>query len=147
MPDPIFVEGGVLVPGDALEMRAVRASGPGGQNINKVASKVELHVALDRIQGMGTESRQRLLRLVAKRLDSDGRLLVTSQRTRDQQRNLADARRKVHDWIAQALIKPKKRVATQPKPASRERRLEEKKHHSARKAGRHVAPKDIENDF
>ena len=147
MPDPIFVEGGVLVPGDALEMRAVRASGPGGQNINKVASKVELHVAIDRIQGMGTESRQRLLHLVARRLDSDGRLLVTSQRTRDQQRNLADARRKVHDWIAQALIKPKKRVATRPKPASRERRLDDKKRHAARKADRHAAHLDIERDF
>jgi len=147
MPDPIFVEGGALVPGDALEWRAVRASGPGGQNINKVASKVELHVAIDRIRGMGTESRQRLLHLVARRLDSDGRLLVTSQRTRDQQRNLEDARRKVHDWIARALIQPKKRVITQPKPASRERRLEDKKRRSARKANRHAARLDIDRDF
>jgi ribosome-associated protein len=144
MPDPIFVEGGVLVPGDALEVRAVRASGPGGQNVNKVASKVEIHVDLGLIQGMGAESRQRLSRLVAKRLDSSGRLMVTSQRTRDQQRNLDDARRKVHDWIAQALIKPKKRILTQPKPVSRERRLEEKKRHAARKSDRRVPPVESE---
>lgn len=144
MPDPIFVEGGVLVPGDALEIRAVRASGPGGQNVNKVATKVEIHVDLDRIQGMGAESRQRLLRLVGKRLDSDGRLLVTSQRTRDQQRNLDDARHKVHDWIAQALVKPKKRVPTHPKPVSRERRLEDKRRHAERKSNRRLTPLEIE---
>jgi len=147
MPDPIFVEGGVLIPGDALEVRAVRASGPGGQNVNKVASKVEIHVDLDHVQGLGAEARQRLLHLVAKRLDSSGRLMVTSQRTRDQQRNLLDARRKVHDWIAQALIKPRKRVATQPKPVSRERRIEEKKRHAERKAGRRVAPREMDEDI
>jgi ribosome-associated protein len=144
MPDSIFVEGGVLVPGAALEVRAVRASGPGGQNVNKVASKVEIHVDLGRIQGMGAESRERLVRLVAKRLDSSGRLLITSQRTRDQQRNLEDARLKVHDWIAKALIKPKKRVPTKPKPVSRERRLVAKKHQAARKARRHIPAADIE---
>lgn len=144
MPDSIFVEGGVLVPGDALEVRAVRASGPGGQNVNKVATKIEIHVDLERVQGMGAESLQRLNRLVAKRLDSDGRLMVTSQRTRDQQRNLDDARRKIHDWIAQALVKPKKRVPTQPKPISRERRLEDKKRHAARKADRHIPLSEIE---
>ncbi len=144
MPDSIFVEGGVLVPGDALEVRAVRASGPGGQNVNKVSTKVEIHVDLGRIQGIGAGSRQRLMHIVAKRLDSDGRLLVTSQRSRDQQRNLEDARRKIHDFIAQALVKPKKRIPTQPKPVSRERRLEEKRRHSVRKANRQVPASDNE---
>ena len=144
MADSIFVEGGVLVPGDALEVRAVRASGPGGQNVNKVSTKVEIHVDLDRIQGLGADSRQRLRHLVAKRLDSSGRLLVTSQKTRDQQRNLDNARRKIHDWIAQALVRPRKRIPTAPKPVSRERRLEEKKRHSVRKASRHLQEADIE---
>jgi ribosome-associated protein len=141
MPDPIFVEGGVLVPADALEARAVRASGPGGQNVNKVASKIELKVNLGMIQGMDAAGRKRLLRIVAKRIDSTGRLLVTSQRTRDQYRNLQDARKKVHDWIAQALRPPKKRIRTQPSAASTERRLEAKHHLSIiKRARRTVTP-------
>ncbi len=110
MADAIFVEGGILIPAEALEMRAVRVSGPGGQNVNKVASKVELRVDLNRIRGLDAEARRRLHHLVAKRLDDSGRLLVTSQRTRDQYRNLQDARRKVHDWIARAAQPPKKQV-------------------------------------
>jgi ribosome-associated protein len=141
MPDPIFVEGGVLVPADALEARAVRASGPGGQNVNKVASKIELKVNLGMIQGMDAAGRKRLLRIVAKRIDSTGRLLVTSQRTRDQYRNLQDARKKVHDWIAQALRPPKKRIRTQPSEASTQRRLEAKHHLSIiKQARRTVTP-------
>lgn len=136
MPESIFVERGVFVPAEALEMRAVRASGPGGQNVNKLATKVELRVDLDRIQGIDSDSRRRLLHLVAKRLDRSGRLLVTSQRTRDQHKNLADAQKKVHDWIARAIRSPKKRVATRPGPAIKERRLREKKLHATHKASR-----------
>jgi ribosome-associated protein len=140
MPDSIFVEGGVLVPAEAMEMRAVRSSGPGGQNVNKVATKIELRFDLDRIQGINPDSRRRLMHLVAKRLDSSGKLLVTSQRTRDQYRNLADARMKVHDWIARAIRPPKKRFATEPRPSVKERRLKEKKLHARRKADRRHVP-------
>ncbi len=146
MADAIFVEGGVLVPGNALEVKAVHASGPGGQNVNKVASKVEIHVDVNLIQGMGAESRQRLLHLVGKRLDSSGRLMVTSQRSRDQQRNLEDARRKIHDWIALALVKPKRRIPTAPQPAGRERRLNQKRRRGERKASRRVGAMDMEED-
>ncbi len=124
MPAPIVVTDRVVVPGDAVEVRAVRASGPGGQNVNKVASKVELRVDLSRIQGLDDGSRGRLLRLVAGRLDRAGRLILTSQRTRDQHRNLEDARGKVQDWIARALIPEKERIPTRPGVGSRERRLE-----------------------
>ncbi len=140
MPDPIFIEGGILVPAECMEMRAVRASGPGGQNVNKVASKVELRVDLSRIRGMDYAGHQRLRHLVAKRLDVEGRLVVTSQRTRDQHRNLQDARKKIHDWIAKALASPKKRLPGQPTRNAKERRLADKHLRAELKKERHVKP-------
>jgi ribosome-associated protein len=140
MPDPIFVEGGVLVPADSMEMKAVRASGPGGQNVNKVASKVELKVDLNLIRGIDSASRRRLQHLVAKRLNSEGKLVITSQRSRDQHHNLQDARRKIHDYIAKAISPPKKRTPTLPSRSALERRLAAKHRRSERKRERHEAP-------
>jgi ribosome-associated protein len=125
--DAIVVTDTVRVPSAALTMRAVRASGPGGQNVNKVASKVDLRVDLDAIEGLADPARERLRALARHRLDADGRLWITSQATRDQTRNLEDARTKVRALIAAALREPKRRRASRPSAAARERRIETKK--------------------
>jgi ribosome-associated protein len=124
---PIVVHEGVRVPGSAITIRAARSSGPGGQNVNKVATKIELRVDLAAIAGLTDPARRRLRALAAHRLDGEGRLVVTSQLTRNQSRNLEDARGKVRALIAAALIAPRARRATRPTRASRERRLAGKK--------------------
>jgi ribosome-associated protein len=131
MPDPIRVNGDVVVPGAALALAFTRSSGPGGQNVNKVASKVELRVDLSRIEGLREDARQRLDALTAARRDADGRLLVTSQRTRDQHRNLEDARAKIRDLVARALRAPKRRRPTRATRGSVEARLKVKKRDAA----------------
>ena len=125
--DAIVITDSVRIPATALTMRAVRASGPGGQNVNKVASKVDLRVDLDAIEGLSDSARARLRALAGRRLDADGRLQITSQVTRDQARNLGDAREKVRALVAAAMREPKRRRASRPTAAARERRIESKK--------------------
>ena len=134
--ESIAVADGVIVPGSAISFRAVRASGPGGQNVNKVASKVELRVDLSRVEGLGPSARARLQALAGPRLDADGRLIVRSQRTRDQHRNLEDARDKVRRLLMKALRPPRARRPTAPSASAREERLREKKSRAARKRTR-----------
>jgi ribosome-associated protein len=136
MPAPIHVTPTVVVPARALTLRMVRSSGPGGQNVNKVASKVELRVDLEQVQGLDEGARHRLAEATARRRDADGRLLVTSQKTRDQSRNLEDARNKVAALVAGSLRAPKPRRPTHGTRAARERRLAEKKRAGARKRER-----------
>ena len=136
MIEPIVIRAGVVVPSEALSFRAVRASGPGGQNVNKVSSKVELRVDLRLVVGLDEGARARLRALCATSVDAEGRLVVVSQITRDQRRNLDDAREKVRALVAAALPRPKARRPTRPTRGSVERRLSEKKKRSTTKAGR-----------
>jgi ribosome-associated protein len=136
MGEPLRVSSGVVIPAEAIAFRAVRSSGPGGQNVNKVASKVELRVELSRIEGLSPGARARLAALCARRLDAEGRLVVVSQKTRDQHRNLEDARARLRDLVERSLRPPKARRPTRPTSASRERRLREKRHRRERKLGR-----------
>lgn len=140
MADSIEVTVGVVVPASAIEMKAVRSSGPGGQNVNKVASRIELVVTVDEIAGLDEAARERLARLAGKRVDSERRLHVSSQESRDQRRNLENAREKVRNLVLEALVVPKKRRATRPGVANKERRLFAKKRDAKIKAGRRRAP-------
>jgi ribosome-associated protein len=105
--EELRVSGSVSIPADALAMKAVRSSGPGGQNVNKVASKVELRVDPGRIRGLSPDALGRLLAAAGKRLDAQGRIVVASQRTRDRHRNLEDARGKLRALVARCLAVPK----------------------------------------
>jgi ribosome-associated protein len=143
MAEPIVVVPGVIVPGAALSLRATRSSGPGGQNVNKVASRVELRVDLDRVEGLTDDARARLQALADGRLDAEGRLLVTSQRTRDQHRNLEDAREKVRALVRRALVVPRRRKPTRATAAARAARLARKRQTSEKKRARGaVHPED-----
>lgn len=131
-----------VIPDSAFQWKAVRASGPGGQNVNKVASKVELRVDLAQIRGLDQAARERLRNLVASRLDAAGQLLVTSQRTRDQGRNLEDAKEKVRELVDRAFVVPKTRRPTRPSRAAKARRVDAKKLDARRKVNRGRASGD-----
>jgi ribosome-associated protein len=134
--DPITAPPGVLVPPAALAVHAVRSGGPGGQNVNKVASKILLEVDLAKVEGLDELARRRLATLAGRRLGKDGVLRITAQESRDRFRNLATAREKARDLLEKAQRAPRPRRATRPSKAAKERRLEGKRVTAAHKARR-----------
>ena len=134
--DSLVINTSITLPTEAFSMAAVRASGPGGQNVNKVASKVELRFDLPGTTALTDSVKERLRAIAGKRMDADGMLLLTSQKTRDQNRNLDDARLRLKVMILQALEVPKERRATRPSRGSKERRLTAKKVTGDRKKSR-----------
>jgi ribosome-associated protein len=136
MSDPLFVSPTLTVPANELRFTSVRASGPGGQNVNKVSSKVELRFDFERSKVLSAELKTRLRVLARGRLDAEGSIFIASQLTRDRQRNLEDARQKLVELLIAAAHRPKRRRPTRPSRGATESRLQEKRHHSDRKRDR-----------
>ena len=124
------------IPAAELEWTAVRSSGPGGQNVNKVSTKVELRFDFVASEVLAAPVKARLARLAAGRLDAEGRIVIVSQATRFQAQNLEDAREKLASLIRAALVAPKRRRPTRPSRAAKERRLDTKRRTSEKKRGR-----------
>lgn len=131
--DDLRIDDRVTIPGRDLSWSAARSSGPGGQNVNKVASKVDLRVDLRGTEALIPPVKARLRRQNKNQIDKDGRLMVTSQATRDQSRNLEDALEKLAELIRRALVRPKRRKKTKPSRRAKQRRLNAKKQNAEKK--------------
>jgi len=135
--EPLRVSGRLTVPGEDLEVRTMRASGPGGQHVNKVETAVELRLDLEACDVLGEGRRRAIVEALGPRLVGDGRVLVVRASShRSQKRNLEEARERMVDLLARALAPKKARRATRPTAGSKRRRLDAKKRRGDIKKGR-----------
>ncbi|QFU16648.1 alternative ribosome rescue aminoacyl-tRNA hydrolase ArfB [Microvirga thermotolerans] len=136
----IHVTNGIALDEAELQESFIRASGPGGQNVNKVESAVQLRFDVRHSPSLPEDVKARLERIAGRRLTNEGVLVITAQRFRTQERNREDALARLVELIRQATERPKPRKPTKPTLASRKRRLEAKGRRSEIKKGRTAKP-------
>jgi ribosome-associated protein len=138
----IAVTDRIVIPDSEVDVSVMRSGGPGGQNVNKVASKVQLRWRPATSAAFSDADREWVISRLASKLTTDGELIVSSGLTRDQGRNRLDAEGKLANLVRAALVRPKTRRATRPSAAAKARRLDEKKARGEKKRRRRVADAD-----
>jgi ribosome-associated protein len=133
---PLVVSDLIAIPDEELEWKFIRSSGPGGQNVNKVASAVQLRFLLPQNTSLPAAARSRLRRLAGQRLVDDGTILLSARTERSQEQNRRAALERLADLVRAALIEPKIRKKTRPTRASKERRIDTKKRRAGTKRER-----------
>jgi ribosome-associated protein len=133
---PLYIAPDIAIPDEELEWKFIRSSGPGGQNVNKVASAAQLRFLLPLNTSLPVTARNRLRRLAGQRITDDGTILFKSVSERTQEGNRRAALDRLESLIRSALVEPKIRRKTRPTHASKERRIDSKKRRGATKQGR-----------
>lgn len=138
--EPLRINSRIVIPPSELRFSFVRSSGPGGQNVNKVNTKAQLRWSVVRSESLPADVRVRLLARFARRINDRGELVLTSQRYRDQGRNIADCLAKLREMLSSVATPPKRRKKTRPPRSANESRLRDKREKTEKKRRRASPP-------